>query len=792
MTHREILVRLGQGDSIADVSALAGLDRAQFDYWWRAECRKRVPGMTGGQAAAGLSKGIRIERDRWGVPHVYAGGDADLFFGFGYATAQDRLFQLDFLRRKACGRLTEILGPSGLESDVLYRTMGLAQIAEKEWTTLPADIQALLDAYTAGINALSEASGDNLPIEFDLLDYRPEPWRPADSLAILGEFRWYLTVRFPVIGIPELAKRALGAGPLYQAFLRGEENEESILWPGEYRSTPGGQDRLGSAGGGDGPGSNNWVLAGSRTASGRPLVASDPHVPFAAVSLWHEIHLQGDSLQVAGVAQAGVPAVMIGRSRQVAWGITNNICSLRDLYQEKTDAAHPDCFLYDGQWEPARKRVETIGVKGAAPVHKTIVMSRNGPIVDEVLPPALQATGPVSLRWLGFEPCGWLTAMINMNRARNVAEFRAATRPWLVPTFNIVVADADGHIGMQTVGRIPIRKVLERGYRPGWDPDHQWAGLIPFEDMPRLADPPRGFVATANNRLAPDDFPYPLSGTWSMGYRARRLRTKLEAAKNMKVEDNQALQLDTHSGRALRCVPRLVEILKENTDARVRQACEILEGWDCHVEPSSVAAALFNGFFGHWCRVITAERFPKEQAPFVAGNAGGLAADLLEDDPAGWFLKGDRKEKVRAAFARTLNECTERLGPDMATWTWGRLHVLLQKHFLSGRGDLGPLLDRSGLPVRGDGTTLNSSTPDAGYAAWLGAGFRMVADLADPAHGMWMVEVAGTSGHPGSPHYDDQIEPWNAGQYHYLRLTATEPGVSVLELKPAKSKLGAP
>jgi penicillin amidase len=785
MTTRDLLLRLGRGDLILNICGSAAMTRAGFDAWWTEECRKRVPASAGTRAVRGPSRPVRIERDRWGVAHVRAASDTDLFFGFGYAVAQDRLFQLDFLRRKARGRLAEVLGPEGVESDVLYRTIGLEAIADRERHALPVEIQGLLDAYAAGINAHMEECRDSLPIEFDLLDYRPEPWAATDSLAIMGEFRWYLTGRFPVIVIPELAKRTLGNGLLYQAFLQGEEDAESILFAGDYPASARGAEPLGGCPGGDGPGSNNWVLAGSRTTTGKPLVASDPHIPFAAVSLWHEIHLQGGSFHVAGVAQTGMPAVMIGRSPRVAWGITNNICSQRDLYQEKTDAAHPGCFLYDGRWEPAQQREETVKVKGAPPVRKVITSSRNGPVVNDILPPAARLTGPVTLRWLGFEPCGWLTAMIGMNRARTCDEFRAASRPWLVPTFNVVFADDQGHIGFQSVGRVPIRKVEERGYRPGWDPEHQWAGLVPFEGMPQLADPPRGFVVTANNRLAPDDFPYPLSGRWSMAYRARRIRMHIEPRGRMTREDNQMLQLDTHSGRAVRCVPPLVELLASDADPRVCQAVRYLQDWDAHAEPGSIGAALFNVFYIHWLRQVAAERFPVETSAFVAANAGGLAANLLEDDKCGWFARGDRQAKVRTAFVRALGELTERLGPDMAGWTWGRLHTLVQKHFLSGRGDLGQLLDRSGMPTRGDGTTVNSSSSDPHHAAALGAGFRMVADLADPNQGIWAVEVAGTSGHPGSPHYDDQIKPWSAGQYHYLPLTDAKNGARLLVLEPA-------
>jgi penicillin amidase len=730
------------------------------------------------------------------VPHIEADCDNDLFFGFGYATAQDRLFQLDYWRRQARGQLAEILGKDGLESDILYRTLGLSQIAEAEWRALPAETRDLLDAYAAGVNALVDESQGRLPIEFDLLSYRPEPWSPVDSLAIAGGFRWYLTGRFYVLVVPELVKRALGEGPLYQAFLQGEADGESILLPDSYPPTRRGLEPVGGtvSDGDEGHGSNNWVLAAGRSATGTPLFANDPHVPFGAVSIWHEVHLRGGSFHVAGVACAGMPGILIGRTERVAWGITNNICSLRDLYQEKSDPAHPGCFLYHGRWEPARERREIIHIRGAAPVVKIIRSSRNGPIVDEVLPQPARSTGPVALRWLGAEPCGWLTALLGMNRARSASEFREATRPWKVPTFNVVFADADGHIGHQCVGRIPVRRVAERGYRPGWDPQHQWDGVIPFEGMPQQADPERGFVITANNRLAADDFPYPLSGTWSSGHRARRIRERLEAQPSWSLEECRRLQYDVRSGRAAVCVPHLIELLAGDAAPRMRQALAWLQAWDCQVGTDSVPAALFNVFFAHWCRTVVSERLgshdnqdhrpgsassaPRQEitelVKLVAGNAGGLAADLLAQDRVGWFHRQERRLAVRAAFLAALGELTSRLGPDMNAWTWGRLHLLLQKHFLSGRGDLGLLLDRSGMPLSGDGTTICATTSDADFAAALGPSYRIVVDLADPRQGFWSAGVPGNSGHPGSPHYDDRIAPWATGTYHYLPLDESD------------------
>ncbi len=783
---RDVLRRLGAGEPIAGVCAAAGLSREQFDAWWRAEAAARVPDPAGRRRAA-VRRAVRIERNRWGIPSIYADNDEDLFFGFGHAMAQDRLFQLDYLRRRGSGRLAEVLGADGrdldllariigfksvLELDLLARTVGLRRIAEHQWTTLPDETRRLLTAFTAGVNAVIEETRDRPPIEFDLLDYRPEPWSPVDCVTIEVEFAWYLTGRFPVIVIPELAKRALGDGPLYRALLEGEADDESILPPGSY---PRARQPLQPVGRSvsdpqASEGSNNWVIAGGRSASGRPLVASDPHVPFDAVSWWYEAHLCGGSFHVAGMAYAGVPGVMFGRTERVAWGCTNNICSQRDLYQEKTDPAHPGCFLHDGRWEPGREREEVIAVKGGAPVRKTIRYSRNGPIVDEVLPPPARGTGPVALKWLGAFEGGWLPALLAMDRARSAEEFRAALRPWHVPTFCVVYADADGHVGYQAAGRIPVRAAWERGYRPGWEPAHQWQGLVPFEGMPHLADPPRGWLATANNRAAPDDFPYPLAGTWSDGHRARRIRQMIEGRDKLSRADCAAMHQDALSLRAVRAVPHLTAALKASGDERLREAARHLEAWDGRMEPDRVGAAIFDVFFSHWVKAVVRERFEGETAALVAGGASGLAARLLEGDAAGWFAAGRRETALRGAVAAALDYLAGRLGPDMASWQWGRLHALPLRHVLSGRGDLGRLLDGGGLPVKGDFTTVCNTGQGAAFEGRSGANYRLVADFSDPLPTLWAVDASSQSGHPGSPHYGDQFEGWVRGDYHALPL----------------------
>ena len=730
------------------------------------------PVQSGNQRAA-VNGVVRIDRNRWGIPHVSADTDEDLFFGFGYAMAQDRLFQLDYLRRKAVGRLSEVLGPDGLDLDIVARTLDLRRIAEAEWRQTPDETRRLVTAFSHGVNAVIAASGDRLPIEFDLLDYTPEPWSPVDCLAIAGEFRAYLTVRLPVIFIPELGKRTLGEGTLYRAFLEGEADDESILPPGSYPPAPVmGTQPVGAAVGDpdEGLGSNNWVIAGARSTTGKPLVASDPHIAFAAVSCWYEVTLAGGSFNVTGMAYAGMPAVMFGRNERVAWGITNNICSQRDLYQERTDPAHPGAFLYDGRWEPARERVEAIKVRGGETVRKTIRSSRNGPIVDELLPAPARANGPVSLRWLGTTYCGWLTSLLAMDRAETVDGLREAVRGWRVPTWSLVLADDAGHIGYQATGQIPVRSVEQRGYRPGWDPAHQWQGLIPWEGMPRLSDPERGWIASANNRTAPDDFPYALFGRWASGYRARRVRQLLEAQAKHSRDDFARMHQDVLSLRAVACMPALLQVLAESGDSRIQAAAGHLAAWDCRMETDRIGATIFDVFFGHWSQRVAAERFPEETAALVAGAVAGLATALLAGDEGGWFADGQREAAIVAAMEAALDELTGRLGPDMTEWGWGRLHKIHLRHVLTARGDLGTLLDRGGKPVRGNGMTVCNTGFDPNWGAAMGANYRLISDLSTDPPGLWAVDAQGQSGHPGSPHYGDQLTEWLAGRYHFLPL----------------------
>ncbi len=786
----EALRRLGGGESVESVSEARGLTGEQFELWWKNQAELRTPSLSGAVEAP-VGAGVEVVRDRHGIPHVFASDERDLFFGYGYAMAQDRLWQLDYYRRRGMGRLSEILGEEALEYDRLVRTVGINRIAARQAAGLPESTLGLLDAFSSGINAVMESSRGLLPIEFDLLDYRPEPWSPVDTVAILAEMRWYLTGRMPVIFLPELAKRYLADEDLYRAFLTPEAGDESIVPPGSYPSAGSGSEPVGEVIGDpdDWQGSNNWVAAGALSKSGLPVVASDPHIAFGSVSCWYEARLHGGSFDAAGAGYCGVPGFWFGRNRRMGWGLTNNICSQRDLYQEAADPGGSGAFLYGYDWAPPRELEERIEVRGREPVVETVRFSHNGPLVDHLLPEPARSTGPVSVKWLGAVFSDEITCLLNMARAGGCDEFREAVRPWKVPTLSFGFADVDGHIGYQAGGRIPIRSNWDRGYRPGWEPKHQWAGLVPYDHMPRVVDPPEGWVRSANNRTAPDDFPYPLSGQWSSGYRAKRVREMLEQGGPADREGFARMQSDVLSERAVDAVPRLLALLEGSTDERVREALAALDSWDRRMEAGSAAAAIFEIFFLHWSRAVAGQRFPDEAVPMLSGALAGLAVALLARDERGWFGSGGRAAAAERALRAALDELGERMGPDASGWSWGGLHKVNLPHLLDGRGSLGRLLSRGGQPVGGSGVTVCNTGFDPNYLAGMGANFRLVVDLGESPPALWTVDAAGQSGHPGSANYCDQLPTWLSGGHHRVPLDRSEieaAAVDRLALRPGR------
>jgi penicillin amidase len=383
--------------------------------------------------------------------------------------------------------------------------------------------------------------------------------------------------------------------------------------------------------------------------------------------------------------------------------------------------------------------------------------------------------------------------MLKMGQADSVAQFCQAVEPWHVPTFNLVVADVDGQIALQSAGRVPIRENYERGYRDGSDPDQQWQGLIPFEGMPHLLDPEREWIATANNRVAADDFPHLLSGCWASGWRARRIREMIEARPKLSLADMGEMQHDCKSLRAAALAPHLLTALDgvgidgSNFSELDRTAVAALRQWDFCITKSSVAATIFNVFFETWCLTAAREQFAESTAAFVAAGLQGCAGRLLADDPAGWFAKGNRIERITETFQQVVAQLSQQIGPDVQDWKWEVWHTMPLRHVLSARGDLGELINHGGGAVVGDGTTVCNTGYQPDGRANAGGGYRMIADLASTPAVLLASDCQSQSGNPGSQHYADQLGDWLSGEYHPIPIDATEAlnlAVSIQELVP--------
>ena len=706
-----------------------------------------------------MAASIEILRDRAGVPHVYATTTREVYFGLGFAMAQDRLWQMDRLRRRALGRQAQVLGPDYVQSDLLHRAVGIPAIAEREVAATDPETRALLEAFVAGVNRHIEACGLDLPIEFKLLEYKPEPFTLRDSIAILRGEWWSLNGRLYTLAVGEAARHL--PEHLRATFLTPEASEQRILPTHTDALAPVAAGLHGSS---DGSGSNNWAVAGRRTRSGQAILCSDPHQPFWVPSSWYEYAVHGPEDDAAGAGHPGVPGLWFGANGSIAWGVTNNAASTRDLYREQVHPTDPRLYRDGDTWRPFEERVEEVQVRGQPPVRHTQRSTVRGPIVNHVVPSVNGDDAPLALRWVGREHLDDVRAAIALGRARNWDSFRDALRDWSLAVFNFGYADAAGHVGYQCAGRVPIRGRTVRGYRDANEPADAWQGYIPFEALPNTFDPPRGYVASANERVAPDDYPYALYGAWGTGHRAARIHQVLADQEPTDRERAIALQNDVTSCRAERVSQPLVAWLEHASQPDAGLLRDALSAWDARYTLESVAPTLFEMFMRVWQERVAHARFPESVVELVKGS-GGAAMQLIEhgDDDLRWF-NSDLRSEIASAASAAVSQVRAQYGSDPAAWQWGKVHQAHWRHPLDASFDIGPAAVDGGPDcLRNTGAGLTS------LEATSGAEYRLVFDFAEPDRFL-AVQNIGNSGQPGSPHYSDQFEAWRAGTYHVVSL----------------------
>ncbi len=740
--------------------ARAGVPESEYSGLERRYLESKLPEKVIGPASH-LGTGARVLRDKFGIPHVVASDNRELAFATGFVHAQDRLWQLDYRRRLARGRLAEVLGESAVRSDMEMRTIGLLQAAKLEMASLDESTAEVLDAYANGVNRWTELAADNLPVEFDVLGYEPEPWTPLDSIVILRYFWWTLTGRLQQIVAAERILRY--AEPEIAGTMLTSEAGELIV-PNEE----GGRTRL-DGGGDDGTGSNNWVAGPSITTSGKPALASDPHWPVSFPGMWYEQHLSAPGIDCIGAAYPGAPPVVFGRTRGAAWGRTNNVTSTRDLYHEEVAPADPDMYRDGDGWARFDSSRERIGVRGGGAVELEVRRTRRGPVVNEFIPGVdPERDGPITLRWVGHEVIGDARVLMALNRAETADEIREIFDDWRLSVWNGVYADSRGHFGYQMCGSIPIRSDSTRGTRrPG--PEDEWAGYVGTPDLPGLHNPGRGWVASANNTPASPDLLEGMTGTYADGYRMRRIAEMLERGSPLEPTEVRDVQSDTLDLRARMLKDIVARQLVDSGEYRLASLGNILREWDCRYDSEQRGAAVWASLW---------PRFARNVALALAGDYAGRLSAESPGDLARAVLLGEATHCSAEETLRMMRNAAESayeylagaLGPEPDDWKWSSAHTVLYEHPLSTNAEAARVFNLGPYSCPGGAGTVNNRRPSetaTGFRNTSGVSYRLFVDFAEPAMA-WGATLTGQSGQPGSPHYVDRVEETLTGEYHPL------------------------
>jgi penicillin amidase len=770
---------------------------------WQRKAEAAVAVMRGTVQVPGLKEAVRVQRDRWGVAHIYARNSHDLFFAQGFVVAQDRLFQMELWKRSGQGRLAEVLGPEAVARDLNARRLRYRGDMEAEFRSYAPDAKAILEAFTAGINAyIAEAErpgGRGLPVEFQIAGFKPETWHAADCLnrmaaysmtgnagselkhaqlvALLGAERVTTLFDFdPVVKLdPAPGSDFFGLSPAVLKNMTGSDVripfDPNVLHE-----------------------SNNWALSGALTMSGKPLLANDPHRVLAEPSLRYVVHLVAPGWNVIGAGEPGLPGVAAGHNERIGWGFTIFGIDQQDLYIENLNPAEPLEYETPSGWERMIVARESIAVRGSPAVQVELKFTRHGPVLWE------EGARALALRWVGTEPgtAGYLGSLA-LDRARNWKEFEAAMPRWKVPSENIVYADREGNIGEHSTGLAPLRKNWTGLLPVPGKGDYEWAGFIPNQELPHSYNPAAGFVATANHKMIPDGYSYAVGFEWTEPVRYRRIKEVLEGSKarggKLGVPDMEAPQTDVVSLLA-RDLQRLLReaVNKEGMGGDEARGfiVQLLLQWDCALRSDSPEAAVYEFWAGELRSAVTARAVPAE-AQKIFGKLPWPRVVRELSNPQNALFGGDPQAARDAMLLATLDTARLKLiarqGPDIKQWTWGQLHRIKFQHPLDSAPGAAALFDRGPMKRSGDGEVVQATGfRDDSYDQLSGASYREIFDLADWDRSVG-INVPGQSGQPGSKHYDDLLPLWIEGKYFPLSFTkgaVDAVTTDVLHLTPAR------
>jgi penicillin amidase len=743
--------------------------------------RHTLPRVNGQLKAAGLVEPVTVRRDPHGYVRIEATSVRDAVFAQGFVHAQDRLWQMELNRRVGSGRLAEIFGQLAVPADTFTRRLGLRRAALTDLENLAPVESELLEAYAAGVNAGRKAMGWRLPIEFRLLGFTPEAWTVQDSLTWIqvmsmdlcsnweqellrgkilaklgsaGASLLHLFTRDGAVTVPQLS----GASKLYDRLSELYE-EAKVYLPNA--GVPGA--------------SNAWVVDGKRSASGKPLLASDPHLMGRVPSVWYEVHLVAPNLDVQGVSFPGLPLIVIGHNQKVAWGVTNSFADTQDLYMERFHPDDPSLVETEAGFMPLQVFTETILVKDGPPVVEEVQVTRHGPILIR------SELGALSLKWINYEPSHPVATLLAMNQAASAPAFKEALRHWQAPSNNFVYADVEGNIGYLMAGHIPVRK-KGTGLTPvpGWDGEWEWISRIPFEELPGVDNPPCGYVVTANNPVVDSSFPYHITWDWQGSSRATRIESMIVSQETHTADDFQKMQMDFHSGLGLRFVKALERLSPPPKSGEAR-VLGLLRDWDGDGGAASAGMAIYQVMVLTTLKemlepTLGPELFgeflgtPANPLAVMAGHTGRYTTWLvnLMEQPETFAALGTTRtldEVLQAGLSEATRFLENRLGPDPGRWSWGRLHRLVFQHALGVNRVLGGLFNSPSVPMGGDTDTVFQTAviPHQAFAqAWCPS-WRQVIDLSCPQAGRSVI-ATGQSGHPASRNYMDQFKLWNSGE----------------------------
>lgn len=770
--------------------------------------RRPFPTTAGTLTVPGLQAPVDVYRDEVGIPHIYAQSEHDLFFAQGYVHAQDRFWQMEFWRHIGQGRIAEIAGPSAAPRDEFIRTFGwnriAADIADYYRREAP-EFYAILEAYSAGVNAYINANKGSLALQINILGmvnqpWEIEPWTPVNTvswgvvmshdlasnygreLAAMERLKTFTAEQLRVVapGYPYGKRPVIVPGNELTILGQMESVPEFVTavdWQAISTQLIGEPVTLGF---GEGPfiGSNNWVISGEHTASGLPLLANDPHLGVQMPSIWYEVGLHAPGIDVVGFSFAGVPGVIVGHTGQIAWGVTTSSPDVQDLYIIRLNPDNPNQYEYMGEWHDMTIIEEVIKVNGGEDIVLPVRITRHGPIVTEVIDsddkPLMDA---LAVRWAAAEPSRILQAVIMLNKAQNYGDFYQAVRYWDIPSQNIVYADVAGNIGYIMSGRVPIRANGDGTIPvPGWTDEFGWQGWIPYEELPMSFNPAKGYIVTANNAIVDSAYRYFIDYNANDGDRAQRIVDMIEevidSGGKFTVADFARMQVDNKSLLAEAYAPLWAKI--ESSDAQMQEALNYLNNWDFQADRDSVAAALWEITYLHLAENALADELGTENVALIERHR---TLHLLASMPeaAWWDVRSTAEiETAVDILAQSLQEAInwlrEKRGGRMADWTWGSIHTIIFRDGVLGQSGIAlieNIFNRGPLAADGGTSIVNANSWNVNNPAVVRGhpSMRMVVDLSDLEQSL-AVHPTGQSGHAFHPHYDDMVDLWLKGDYH--------------------------